>query len=568
MSLGTPVADGPPLADAQSTDRGHYDRTNPVMRRLRVARSTDARQPSVDGTRASPAGRSDHGHDALAADGGIVRIREVTSADRPDLADLHERTSDENLYRRFLGSGRGGIDRELDRLTRPPGREHLAVLAHEGGRAVGVASYEAARSGRRRVRGPRRRCGPGRGHRHAAAGAARRDRPPRGHRRAGRRRAGRQRRDAAGGPGLGPGLRRSAATTACAGCGCPPTRRTTPRWRPATGGRERTLAAAAARAAVGRGGRRRPRTGRHRARGAARAAGRRLHRPRLRGQPARRRGRRAAWRTRRRRGHPEPGRPGGRRRARRRRSRDVIADCGAAGVRRRRHPDLRLRRDRRRGQRPPQARAGPRWPARYGMRLVGPNCLGVLNTDPAIRLTRHVRRRSLPAGRRAGRRVAVRRGRHRDPRPRRPDRHRHLQLRVAGQQGRRQRQRPAVVLVRRPGDPGGRAVPGVVRQPAPVRPDRPRAGPPQAGPGGQERPSGGGSAGRRLAHRGRGRAGRRRGHAVRPGRRDPRRHPRRAARHRPDADRPAAARRATGSRSSATPAASTCWPPTRPRPPG
>jgi hypothetical protein len=105
MWLGTPVADGPPRADAQSTDRGHYDRVNSLVRRLRVARGVDARHPTVDGTRASPADRSDHGHDALAEDGGIVRIREVTAADRPDLADLHGRTSDENLYRRFLGSG-------------------------------------------------------------------------------------------------------------------------------------------------------------------------------------------------------------------------------------------------------------------------------------------------------------------------------------------------------------------------------------------------------------------------------------------------------------------------------
>jgi acyl-CoA synthetase (NDP forming)/RimJ/RimL family protein N-acetyltransferase len=83
-----------------------------------------------------------HGHDALAADGAIVRIREVRPDDRADLAALHERTSDENLYRRFLGGGRAGIGDELDRLTRPADDDHLAVLAREGGRVIGVASYE------------------------------------------------------------------------------------------------------------------------------------------------------------------------------------------------------------------------------------------------------------------------------------------------------------------------------------------------------------------------------------------------------------------------------------------
>ena len=84
--------------------------------------------------------------------------------------------------------------------------------------------------------------------------------------------------------------------------------------------------------------------------------------------------------------------------------------------------------------------------------------------------------------------VPVRRGRHRAPRQRHPHRLRHLHLRLARQQGRRQRQRPDRVLVRRPGDPGGGALPRVVRQPAQVRPDRAGAGPPQAGARRQERP--------------------------------------------------------------------------------
>ncbi len=82
------------------------------------------------------------GHDALAADGAIVRIRPVVPADRPALADLYGRTSDENLYRRFLCAGRGGIGPELDRLTRPDDGDHVVAVATERGRLIGVASAE------------------------------------------------------------------------------------------------------------------------------------------------------------------------------------------------------------------------------------------------------------------------------------------------------------------------------------------------------------------------------------------------------------------------------------------
>src|SRR2546423_3184566 len=81
-------------------------------------------------------------HDALAADGAIVRIRTVAPSDRDDLAALYRRTSDENLYRRFLSAGRRGIDQEVDRLTRPDAEDHVALLAQERGRVVGVAAYE------------------------------------------------------------------------------------------------------------------------------------------------------------------------------------------------------------------------------------------------------------------------------------------------------------------------------------------------------------------------------------------------------------------------------------------
>ena len=83
------------------------------------------------------------------------------------------------------------------------------------------------------------------------------------------------------------------------------------------------------------------------------------------------------------------------------------------------------------------------------MRVVGPNCLGIANTDPAVRLERDVR------ADRTGRGecrvpLAVGRARHRVAQPGRGAGDRHLRVRLGRQQGRRERQRPAPVLGRRP----------------------------------------------------------------------------------------------------------------------
>ena len=85
---------------------------------------------------------------------------------------------------------------------------------------------------------------------------------------------------------------------------------------------------------------------------------------------------------------------------------------------------------------------------RAGCRLIGPNCMGLLNTDPAVRLNATFspvypprgRRRDVHAERRAGAG---------DPRLRQAARHRHLELRLGRQQGRRLGQRSDSVLGRR-----------------------------------------------------------------------------------------------------------------------
>ena len=135
-----------------------------------------------------------------------------------------------------------------------------------------------------------------------------------------------------------------------------------------------------------------------------------------------------------------------------------------------------------------------------GVRLVGPNCLGVTSTAPGSVPGRDLRAAPSPAG--AGRRAhAIGWARDRAARTHPPGGNRAVELRLGRQQGRRQRQRPAVVVGRRSGDRHRRAVPGIVRQSAQVRPRSPATSPAQAGGRDQSRQDGSGLARRPLAHR-------------------------------------------------------------------
>jgi acyl-CoA synthetase (NDP forming)/GNAT superfamily N-acetyltransferase len=79
--------------------------------------------------------------DVLTSRGAVVRIRPVTAADGAVLLALHERISERSRYLRFF-SGAPSLPGEVDRLVRPNDDKHLALLAEDGGQAVGVASYE------------------------------------------------------------------------------------------------------------------------------------------------------------------------------------------------------------------------------------------------------------------------------------------------------------------------------------------------------------------------------------------------------------------------------------------
>jgi acyl-CoA synthetase (NDP forming)/N-acetylglutamate synthase-like GNAT family acetyltransferase len=85
---------------------------------------------------------TDDGLDVLTVDGAIVRIRPARPDDAEALTALHDRASAETLYRRFLSTGKNPIAHEVIRLVRPRDDDHVALVAVENGDVIGVASYE------------------------------------------------------------------------------------------------------------------------------------------------------------------------------------------------------------------------------------------------------------------------------------------------------------------------------------------------------------------------------------------------------------------------------------------
>ncbi|WP_322754025.1 GNAT family N-acetyltransferase [Frankia sp. Cas3] len=80
--------------------------------------------------------------DAVLRDGGIVHLRPVTGDDEAALRALHEGLSPRAAYLRFFTAGRAAAAWYVDHLVRAPAPDHAALAALVGGRIVGVAGYE------------------------------------------------------------------------------------------------------------------------------------------------------------------------------------------------------------------------------------------------------------------------------------------------------------------------------------------------------------------------------------------------------------------------------------------
>jgi acyl-CoA synthetase (NDP forming)/GNAT superfamily N-acetyltransferase len=83
------------------------------------------------------------GVDALTADGGIVHLRPIRPEDRAAVAALYSRSGPESLRLRFFAHvGPMAIAQEADRVCRDDDLRHGTIVAELGGVLVGVASYE------------------------------------------------------------------------------------------------------------------------------------------------------------------------------------------------------------------------------------------------------------------------------------------------------------------------------------------------------------------------------------------------------------------------------------------
>ncbi|MFD0899158.1 bifunctional acetate--CoA ligase family protein/GNAT family N-acetyltransferase [Actinomadura sediminis] len=79
---------------------------------------------------------------ALLTDGTQVEIRRLDAADRDVVCELHRGLSEQSLYLRFFGLNQAMAGQVADRICRSGGGDHAALGAWLGGDLVGVAEYE------------------------------------------------------------------------------------------------------------------------------------------------------------------------------------------------------------------------------------------------------------------------------------------------------------------------------------------------------------------------------------------------------------------------------------------
>jgi acetyl coenzyme A synthetase (ADP forming)-like protein len=80
--------------------------------------------------------------DVVLADGGTVRIRPIRRDDEGRLLGLYERLSDESLYLRFFSPVPRPTAAQLERITSVDYRDHMALVALLGTEIVAVARYD------------------------------------------------------------------------------------------------------------------------------------------------------------------------------------------------------------------------------------------------------------------------------------------------------------------------------------------------------------------------------------------------------------------------------------------
>ncbi|MER6283149.1 bifunctional acetate--CoA ligase family protein/GNAT family N-acetyltransferase [Streptomyces sviceus] len=84
---------------------------------------------------------------ALLADGTTVCIRPVSASDHEQLRGLYEEMSPENLRLRFFAASRRSAEMAADRACAAPHPGYRALLAERAGQVIGLAEYETGDTG-------------------------------------------------------------------------------------------------------------------------------------------------------------------------------------------------------------------------------------------------------------------------------------------------------------------------------------------------------------------------------------------------------------------------------------
>ena len=79
---------------------------------------------------------------ALLTDGGTVEVRPARAQDFEAVRAMHAAMSPDNIYLRFFSMSPGAAEWEARRVCREPDSEHVALLAWQDGRLAGVGAYE------------------------------------------------------------------------------------------------------------------------------------------------------------------------------------------------------------------------------------------------------------------------------------------------------------------------------------------------------------------------------------------------------------------------------------------
>jgi acetyl coenzyme A synthetase (ADP forming)-like protein len=85
--------------------------------------------------------------DVVLADGGTVRVRPITVDDEAALLALYEALSDESLYLRFFSPVPRPTAAQLERITRIDVHDHMALAAELGDELLAVARYDRIEPG-------------------------------------------------------------------------------------------------------------------------------------------------------------------------------------------------------------------------------------------------------------------------------------------------------------------------------------------------------------------------------------------------------------------------------------